>query len=982
MGILWSLALAQLRHHAGRWLLLAAGIALVVAVPITSAGLASDVRAESVTRSIDQLAPADRALFVSLEGNKPAATSARTDALVRGQLARLGDKTVRRQMAFRQLTVAGSSFFLTAADRLSSAVRVTSGRMPSTCTPTHCEVTLIGRPSPRLTRAVTSLGVDIVGTAVRTDPRLISGQLDVGSQPLLVGADVLAMSKLKALELFSRFYSWTADLDARRVVSLGVDAYLSRASDVDDTLDRRIGNSVFVRPGDTLQTADQRAVVSTRRFQLLGGLAAALLLGFAVVAACGLRREIALLVSALRRRGAVAAQIGTVVAGQSVLAVLAGTVVGGCLGVGAVAVVVSGTGRPLGDTVRLALDESRAAVLVLAAVAAIVVTAVLLWPDARARALWRMLDLVALFSLGAAVLAADRGSSDLANGNDPLVVTLPVLVAVISGLVAARLWSPLSRGVARLLPARSVAGRIGLLGLIRRPLRPSATVAFLTAAIASVVFAGAYRATLLAGADDQAAFQVPLDATVTAGPSGASPGDAVARTAGAHAVLRVSAAVTRLPGVVESVPVLGVDAAALPQVHRWGRTSGSSLSAASLAAKLHTATPATGPQLPAGTRTISIPATGLDKRTNVDMWLATPDERQIFVRLKPGADVLRANVDVPSPVHVVAIAISETTAYSDREQHATGEGRTDQPNVKGTLTLGAIAADGAAVHTDWSSWGSARGSTTISSGRLVLKYDVTGNQMVAGPGFGPNPTVPVAVDADTATLAHGGQLPITIDGAAHVVARIVAVLPRMPTMGRTFFVVDRSALVRALNRAEPGRNPTEFWIAGPTPAFPTLTVTRRASVQHELETDPISVGARTLLIVVALLALAVAAVAMVLLVIGERRDGAGELYAWEADGTRPRTLRRMLIVRMGMVALVAVPIGVVAGLVLARVGTTLVAVDASGTTPTPPLSVTLGSAWTPLALAVGIGAGLLLGWSVAARSLRERYPVAAEADLR
>jgi predicted ABC-type sugar transport system permease subunit len=73
---------------------------------------------------------------------------------------------------------------------------------------------------------------------------------------------------------------------------------------------------------------------------------------------------------------------------------------------------------------------------------------------------------------------------------------------------------------------------------------------------------------------------------------------------------------------------------------------------------------------------------------------------------------------------------------------------------------------------------------------------------------------------------------------------------------------------------------------------------------------------------------------------------------------------------------------VVAGLILARVGTTLVAVDAAGTTPTPPLSVTLGSIWTPLALVVGIGAGVVLGWLVAASSLRERFPTTAEADLR
>jgi hypothetical protein len=201
-------------------------------------------------------------------------------------------------------------------------------------------------------------------------------------------------------------------------------------------------------------------------------------------------------------------------------------------------------------------------------------------------------------------------------------------------------------------------------------------------------------------------------------------------------------------------------------------------------------------------------------------------------------------------------------------------------------------------------------------------------------------------------------------------------------MGRTFFVADSTALARALVRAEPGRNPTEYWLSSSGHAFAGLTVISRAGVEHDLSSDPISVGARTLLIVVALLALAVAAVALVLLVIGERRDGAGEMYAWEADGTRPRTLRRMLIVRMLAVSFVAIPVGLIAGLVLARVGTALVAVDASGTTPTPPLSVTLGSLWTPLALVVGIGAGLALGWLVASLSLRERYPVAAEADLR
>ena len=108
-------------------------------------------------------------------------------------------------------------------------------------------------------------------------------------------------------------------------------------------------------------------------------------------------------------------------------------------------------------------------------------------------------------------------------GGDPLVVALPVLSAITAGLVAARLCGPLAGLTERALPRRSVAWRIALLGSIRRPLRALATTAFLTAAVASVVFAGAYRSTLLDGSADQAAYTVPLDATLASSPEVISP---------------------------------------------------------------------------------------------------------------------------------------------------------------------------------------------------------------------------------------------------------------------------------------------------------------------------------------------------------------------------------------------------------------------------------------------------------------------------
>ena len=76
------------------------------------------------------------------------------------------------------------------------------------------------------------------------------------------------------------------------------------------------------------------------------------------------------------------------------------------------------------------------------------------------------------------------------------------------------------------------------------------------------------------------------------------------------------------------------------------------------------------------------------------------------------------------------------------------------------------------------------------------------------------------------------------------------------------------------------------------------------------------------------------------------------------------------------------PFGVVAGLVIARVGTALVPVDASGSVPMPPLQVSLGSRWSVLLLALGLGGGLAVAVAVAARMLRERFPGPAEAELR
>jgi hypothetical protein len=285
---------------------------------------------------------------------------------------------------------------------------------------------------------------------------------------------------------------------------------------------------------------------------------------------------------------------------------------------------------------------------------------------------------------------------------------------------------------------------------------------------------------------------------------------------------------------------------------------------------------------------------------------------------------------------------------------------------------------------------------TATANQLRVDYQLNGAALVIAPGYAAAAarTLRVAVDPETAKAAKDGELTLSLDGAAATTVQVAAVLPRLAGAGNTFILADLDALTAALDLASPGQSPQEFWLRVPTSSVPALdrllhddgyaelAVADRAAIQHDLDTDPVAQGSQTLLSIVALLALGVAALALMLLVVGERRDGAGELYAWESDGIAPRLLRRLLAVRAAAVAIIAVPIGCLGGVLLTHTGVTLVAVDASGSTPVPPLHAALGTLRVIAELAIGVGAGLLLSWIVASVLLREHYPVAAEAELR
>ena len=345
MGAVGQLTWARLRHRPARWLLLAAGVAIALALPVVSAATGHLVAARTLSHAIDALPVGERTVIASYGGTADPAEQEHDDGLVREGLARLSSRPAVHQMLYGELADSvGETYRLGATDELAAQVRITSGRLPTSCTPRRCEVLLTGSATaPALDP---SLGLVVVGTGVRTDALLLPGTFDPGpAARLLLGSDTDAMLRLASLEQFPHGSGWVAPLDAERITSLGVPAYADLSRGVSDELSLRIRALVLSVPDDALLREDVRATSSQSRFAVLGGATAVLVLGFVLVAAVGLRREHREVAGLLRRRGASARSVAVFAGLGAGVAIVAGAVVGAA--VGWVAALLAAGAQPL-----------------------------------------------------------------------------------------------------------------------------------------------------------------------------------------------------------------------------------------------------------------------------------------------------------------------------------------------------------------------------------------------------------------------------------------------------------------------------------------------------------------------------------------------------------------------------------------------------------------------------------------------------------
>lgn len=1005
------MAAARARARPGRGGLVAIGVAVAAAALGGVAGGSTITADRSLRAALEQLPVAQRSFTATWLGTPPAGGYGRIDRAATRALSQLGPAPPARTIAFPELNLGGHLVELGAIDSPGRWVRLRSGRLPRSCVPSRCEVLQAGGTRVS-SMAEPGLRLVVVGRTAGALPVTLapltrsSHQAKGGPPPVLLAG---APSQLSALPVFSalyRAYGWTTPIDPRGLHDWQITGLLDREAAASRQV-RLLGTPFgLTGPTNTLVDLRQADSVAARRMQLVGGGAAALLLGFVLLAAAGLRRDAGTEWARLERHGARLGQLWAFAWAEAAWITLAGAVAGALIAAAGVAIAAGRADVASGPVLRHTI-ASGAGIAAIAG-AWIAGAAILVAGERTAGVDLRLgpvrgLDLAALAIAGAVALAAARGSAgstSLASGSDPLLALLPGLVAVAAAIVTARLAGPLLRLAGRGLRHGPPSVRLAVVSLGREGGRPTLAVAFLVAGVGLAVFAVAYRATLEQGEHDQAAFQVPLDYTLSEGaalrlPLQAAPLSAYRRLAPgtlAAPVVR-SAATAPAPGLAAEATVLGVPAGAISSIRNW-RSDFASVSQAELVRRLRPAAPPAlnGARLPPAAAGVSLRVTTAGRP--VSLVLAIETRRGDFDHVTLG-DTSRGTTTLRAPLPPAdrggrIVGMTVTLRFNDAQAlaHQGIEGGLTIV-ARGSLHLGRLRA-GTAPVTDWGGWitrGTARPATAPGAGlRYALDGSVNGFYRPRQPTDGR--AVPVVASPGIASLAgRDGILHMTVEGADPLTVRVAAVADRFPTAGGAFVVADERDLATTLNADDPGTaTPAEVWLAVPPgrrarvgaalrkPSFSVLDVRSREDVQSRLASEPLARGLLDVLAMSALLALVLGIAGLVLVCAADLGDERDHLVDLEAMGVGPPALRRHLVLRAAALVVTGIAGGLALGAILERLVIDLVSLGAGAATAEPPLRGVQDWATVAAGLAAFAACGVALVWAFARTAFRAAVP--------
>ena len=680
---------------------------------------------------------------------------------------------------------------------------------------------------------------------------------------------------------------------------------------------------------------------------------------------------------------------------ESCLAALLGTVAGLFVGLLAIFAIADRTDLPAGALARHALGSPLALALVagcgVAAAGLVAGRLLVAEADDPHRARVTALDVAAIASALAVVLALVRGPATVdelrsGQGAGIILLALPALVALATGVALARLLGPLTRLAERAGRGTGAAPRLALLALARGRGRTSATAAFLAVSTGLAVFAVVYGATLSEGDRDQAAFRVPLDFT-------ASQGSSLTRPLGAASLAdwrRLAPGAVRAAG---AAPLGGRRAARrLLRVARRARRAGRRAAEAPLdrscrsrplpggrcGERSHRAArrpfAASGSRLTRASSRCAARASG--EPVDLTLTVATPRGDIDLVPLRATGSTYRGAVPRSAAGGlVIALAFDQTEGNSRGNAHQAAEGVQVASSGKGVLELGRLEADGRPIGSLQRFIGRGNARVRVHAGATEVRFTLNGAARAYIRPREPFDTraLPVLASPDLARSAGTGRvLALQIDGVT-VRARVVATSSRFPTETEApFLVADQQSLSTAMAADSPADSlPSELWLGVPAssaarvarslgqPPYSTLELSSRRAVERSLQEDPLARGLVLALAAGAALALLLALAGLLLAVTSDLRDEQGTLADLEAQGLAPADLRVHVRLRAAMLVAAGLVggLGVGAALVLA-VHDALLSAATIGD-PVPPLQTAIP--WAAIAvgvLALSVIAGL------------------------
>jgi hypothetical protein len=851
-----------------------------------------------------------------------------------------------------------------------------------------------GRVPPTL--AAIGVRIQVAGSSsLRSAVPLGFVPSNAGATPVLVTWDVTGLESLPGLSGIYRTSSWQAPLTTARLRAW-------QLADAENRLARSqahllLSGSQFSlsAPFTALDEARAQASLAPQRLLLAGGGTIAALALFIVLAGGGLRRDQRDELDRFRNAGARTRHCFLFVAAECGWLCAVALSVGVAVGIGAAALLARGEGEPAGAILMHSVITP-AAVITLGIgwlAATVLLGALVLVRSAR------LIDVLAVAAASALVAALAGG----AGSDHAMALLLAPLCCLAVGVLTFRAAGVVLQGAERVARSGPVLPRLALVNLARSPGVPALVIAFIAVATGLGGFALGYRSTLIRSAADQAADRVPLDALVSPGPDFSTPLEVAplqrwqALASGAVLPIRRTDANYTSGGGTLTVPALGIPADGLTRIHGWRESDGSAPLPV-LARRLEPGGPVRvpGPVLPAGAKWLSLRASSQGLAVGVTADLRDPRGaiRQVaFGTAGAGVAFLRAPVP-RGRWELEALELDEPTGLAITNGHQNGENPAAATQSSTRVALGpllALQASGRSLlHVPVGTWRGVGAATTKAAGGAdtvaMVSFATSGTPGVLRPAQ-PTDTKPIPVLADRQTAASagpGGRIALTVDGLP-VIARVVGVLNRFPTLpsdSAGFLIADQQTLAAALDAQLPGQGRTdELWIStGDTArlraalgsgALAQLDPSFRADIDHQLQDAPVARGVLGTLIAATALSVLLAVVGLLTTLLGGTRDERVESDL-EEQGVGPRGLRAELRVRLAFVSV----LGVIAGLGITALLTRLAvaSVRGAGTVANPRPPVVTVVPWAALA---AWGAGMfavlaLAGW-LATRALIGRW---------